>query len=330
MTQHGPDIDVAVIGGGPAGLGAAIALRRCGVQRVVLFEREQAAGGIPRHTEHLGFILRRGDRQRPARITTGGRYAHTLVAEASRVGVEIRLQTTVRSFAESLIMTTSEGGTQFVQARATVLATGVRERSRAARLVAGDRPAGVLTTAAVQQFDALHHQQVGRRAVIVGAEHVSYSAVMTLRHNGCQVVAMVTDHARHQTYHPLALLATRCRVPLITAAMVVDIHGRRRVEAVTLNTGRRIECDTVVFTGDWVPDNELARSADLDMVPARRGPLIDDRFQTSRPGVFAIGNLVHPAETADVCYRDGVAAAAVGGQLAQRPRRLDGADLARS
>ena len=170
----------------------------------------------------------------------------------------------------------------------------------------GDRPAGIYTTGALQQFVSLHHQSVGHRAVVVGAEHVSFSAVLTLAHAGCEVAALTTPHAQHQTYRALALATTgRRRIPIRTGVDIAEIIGRTRVEAVVLTDGSRIECDTVVFTGDWIPDHELARHAGLPMLPVAKAPVVDASLHTARRGVFAIGNLVHPAETADVCALDG-------------------------
>ena len=297
--------DVVIVGSGPAGLSAAIELRRRGAGRVVVHERELQPGGIPRHTNHLGYGIR--DLRR---VTTGPRYAAQLVRMAERAGVEIEVGRTVRSFANGDVSSTGIGGPAAVHAGAVLLATGVRERPRSARLVPGDRPAGVMTTGALQQFSAVH-QRVGTRAVIIGAEHVSFSAVLTLAHAGCEVAAMVTTLPRHQTYAPLRLAtATRHRVPIHTGVDVAEVVGRGRVEAVVLTDGRRIECDTVVFTGDWVPDHELARSGGLSMLPSARGPIVDGGSRTEQRGVFAIGNLTHPAETADVCALGGRAVAA--------------------
>ena len=280
--------EVVIVGGGPAGLSAAIELRRRGVARVIVHEREQHAGGVPRHTNHLGYGMR--DLHR---ITTGPRYAAALVRRAERAGVDVRTGSTITSIAD-------------LSADAVILATGVRERPRSARLVPGDRPAGVLTTGALQQFVTLHHQKVGRRAVVVGAEHVSFSAVLTLHHAGCEVAALVTPLPRHQTYRSLAAItAGRRRVPVRTGVDVAEVIGRTRVEGVVLTDGTRIECDTVVFTGDWIPDHELARRDGLTMVPGSKSPVVDANLHTERPGVFAIGNLVRPAETADVCALDG-------------------------
>jgi thioredoxin reductase len=297
---------VVIVGSGPAGLSAAIELRHRGAGRIVVVERELQAGGVPRHTDHLGYGVR--DLHR---LTTGPRYAARLTAAAERAGVEIELGRTVHAIAGGVVETTGATGPESLHADAVVLATGVRERPRSARLVAGDRPAGVLTTGALQQFSALHHQRVGTRAVIVGAEHVSCSAVLTLAHSGCAVAAMVTPLRRHQTYAALWLAtAGRHRVPLLSGVDVAEIVGRSRVEAVVLTDSTRLVCDTVVFTGDWIPDHELARRTGVAMLPGAKSPVVDAGWRTQHPGLFAIGNLTHPAETADVCALDGRAAVA--------------------
>lgn len=309
MTRHDAPTtstpDVVVVGGGPSGLSAAIELRRRGVGSVVVVEREHEAGGAPRHTDHLGFGMR--DLRR---VTTGPRYARHLVHTAQRLGVDLRTGVTVTSVDGTVVAVATPRGPEQLAAEAVVLATGVRERPRSARLVPGDRPAGVYTTGQVQQFAALHHQSVGTRAVVVGTEHVSFSAALTLTHMGCSVAAMVTPFSRHQS-HPALVAATarRHRVPVRTGVDVAEIVGRSRVEAVVLTDGRRIACDTVVFTGDWIPEHDIARRAGVPMLAGARSPLVDASLHTARPGVFAVGNLVHPAETADVCALDGRAVA---------------------
>ena len=285
------DRRVVIVGAGPAGLSAAIELRRLGIRHVTLYEREQRAGGIPRHTNHLGFGIR--DLHR---VMSGPRYARTLTERATRIGVEMRLGTSIFSIDD-------------IDADAVILATGARERPRAARLVPGDRPVGILTTGSLQQL-AMAHQHVGTRAVIVGAEHVSFSAILTLAHIGCRSVAMVTPLPRHQSYAVLKLAAaTRHRVPVLTDVDIAEIVGRRRVEQVVLTDGRRIDCDVVLFTGCWIPDHELARRSGLAMNAAIKGPTVDPTFRTSREGVFAIGNLVHEVAAADRCALDGTAVA---------------------
>lgn len=294
--------DVVVVGGGPAGLTAAVALVKRGVERVVVLERESDAGGVPRHTDHLGFGMR--DRKR---VMRGPAYARALRGAATDAGVEIRVSSAAIAWSgDQSLEIADESGVGVIEARAIVLATGVRERPRSARLVPGDRGAGIYTTGSLQQVTALRHEKPGTRAVIVGAEHVSFSAVLTLRHAGCSVAAMVTPHPRHQTYRTLRMATAAIhRVPVITGADIAAIRGRGRVEAVTLTNGRDIECDTVVFTGDWIPDHELARRGAIVIDPTTKGPVIDGGGRTSRAGVFAVGNLVHPAETADVCSLHG-------------------------
>jgi thioredoxin reductase len=294
--------DVLIVGGGPAGLAAAIELRRLGVARVMVVDREQQAGGAPRHCHHIGFGLR--DMHR---LLTGPRYAQRYVRLAEQVGVELHAATTVTGWLQSTTLElTSPSGLGAVHARAVILATGCRERPRTARLVPGDRPLGVFSTGALQQLVYLQRQRVGLRAVVVGAEHVGFSAVLTLAHAGAKTVAMVTEHPRHQTYAPYKWLsASRLRVPILTSHRITNIIGQRRVEAVEatdIATGavRRLECDTVVFTGDWIPDHELARCGGLAMDPATRAPRVDGALRTSARAVFAIGNLVHAAETADI------------------------------
>src|SRR5262249_33876422 len=256
-----PEVDVVVVGGGPAGLATALALRRLGVARVVVVDREEEAGGIPRHSAHLGFGLR--DLHR---MLSGPQYAARYVRLAQAAGVEIRTAASVTEWhGPTALSLSTPAGVSTLTGRAVVLATGCRERPRSARLIPGSRPLGVFTTGTVQQLVYLHHQCVGRRAVVIGAEHVSFSALLTLAHGGTQTVAMITEHPRHQTYLPYKWLsATRLRVPILTSTRVTQILGRRRVEAVEItdlrNGSRRsLACDTVVCTGDWVPDNELAR-----------------------------------------------------------------------
>ncbi len=294
---------VVIVGSGPSGLTAAVEMRRLGVDRVTVLEREQVAGGIPRHTDHLGYGIR--DLHR---VMRGPAYAARLAAAATAAGAEVRCGATVIDASGSGVELAD--GTR-LDADAVVVATGVRERPRAARLVPGDRPSGVFTTGAVQQLTAIHHQRVGSRAVIVGAEHVSFSAIWSLHHGGCRTVAMITPFPRHQTVAPLRWLAAGWRrVPVRTGRSVVEIIGTGRVRAVRLDDGTEIACDTVVFTGDWVPDHELVRRAGATMVPVAKAPATTAGFHTSITGMFAIGNLVHPAETADVCALDGRRAAA--------------------
>jgi thioredoxin reductase len=299
--------EVLIVGGGPAGLGAAAALAQAGVARVLVLERERAGGGIPRHSDHLGYGMR--DLHR---FISGPDYARRLVDLATSAGAEVRTEAMVTSWTPggAALVTTPQGRLE-IAADAVVLASGARERPRTARLVAGDRPQGVYTTGQLQNLVHLHHGVPGTRAVVVGAELVSWSAVLTLREAGCRTVLMTSTQRKPESYAALTLAGrTLLRTPVATATRVVRLIGQRRLQAVEIEntlTGKRrtITCDTVVFTGDWIPDNELARQAEILIDPGSRGPLVDAALRTSRPGFFAAGNLVHPVDTADVAALDG-------------------------
>jgi thioredoxin reductase len=304
------NVDVLVIGAGPAGLSAARELGRLGVASVVVAERETEPGGIPRHSRHTGYGLR--DLHR---VMTGPAYARALTNAAVSAGAELRPGTTVTglsAFAHGCVATlTSSRGIETVQAAAVLLATGCRERPRTARLIPGDRPAGVMTTGELQQRVYLGGERLPGRAVVGGAEHVSFSAVMTLSHAGADVVALVTEYERQQSYAVFRVGATlRWRVPVWTSTTIRRVAGRGRLSGVEVSSvdggaTRFVPCDTLVFTGDWIPDNELARMAGLAMDPGTRGPAVDTGLETSAAGVFAAGNLVHAAETADVAALSG-------------------------
>jgi thioredoxin reductase len=298
--------DVVIIGAGPSGLTAAAELARTGVAVIVL-DREPEAGGIPRHSDHSGYGLR--DRRR---VMTGPQYAARLIADAQQAGATLITEATVTNWAgDHSVDVTSPRGRFRVTAQAVILATGARERPRSARMIPGDRPAGVLTTGQLQKLVHLHHRSVGSSAVVVGAELVSWSAVLTLREAGCKTALMTTTYPKSESYSVFRTPGRLAlQVPVATRTEVTRIIGRDRVEAVEihqLDTGARrtFACDVVVFTGDWIPDNELARAAGIQLDSGTRGPAVDAGLRTSSPGVFAVGNLVHPVETADVCAIDG-------------------------
>jgi len=325
----GVTTDVLIVGAGPAGLAAAVELRRLGAGSVVVADRDDEAGGIPRHSAHTGFGAR--DLRR---VLTGPGYARHYAEAAAAAGADIRLGTTVTGWGglsasdpppvgglpgaggQHGATLTSSAGVDTVAARAVLLATGCRERPRTARVVPGDRPPGVMTTGELQRRVYLGGQELAGQALVVGAEHVSFSAMVTLAHAGAEVVALVTDRPRHTSYAAFALAASwRWHVPVWSSTVVRRVSGRGRLdgaELADLVTGetRFVPCDLLVFTGDWIPDHELARAAGLDMDPGTKGPAVDTALATSVPGVFAAGNLVHAAETADV--------AALGGRHAAR------------
>lgn len=302
-------VAVAVVGGGPAGLTAAAALAKIadGDGDVLVIEREAATGGIPRHSDHPGYGIR--DLKR---FLTGPAYARRLTDSARAAGALLETEAMVTGWCgDRRLEVTSPRGRRIVEADAVVLATGARERPRSARLIPGDRPDGVYTTGQLQNLVHVHQGGVGTRAVVIGAELVSWSAVLTLRQAGCATVAMTTGYPRSEAYAAFRIPGRALlRGPVLTRCRVVSIDGKQRVRAVVvenLDTGVRttIECDTVITTGDWIPDHELARTAGLAMDFATRGPLVDASLRTSGPGIFAVGNLLHPVDTADGAALDG-------------------------
>jgi thioredoxin reductase len=299
--------EVLIIGAGPAGLTAAAALAPRLNGEVLVLEREHVAGGIPRHSDHLGYGMR--DLKT---FISGPSYAARLLARAVEAGAVVRTEAMVTGWeSECAVRVTTPEGLFVVDSSAIVLATGARERPRAARLIPGSRPTGVYTTGQLQNMVHRHQQPVGTKAVVVGAELVSWSSIVTLRQAGARAVLMVTRHKRPESYSLFNLGGKILyRTPIATRSRVSAIIGRPRVAAVEvedLDSGDRrlVECDTVVFTGDWVPDYELAQAAQLAIDPASKAPLVDTALRTSRPGVFAAGNLLHPVDTADVAALDG-------------------------
>jgi thioredoxin reductase len=299
-----PAVDVAIVGAGPAGLGAALALKRHGVRRVVVVEREAEAGGVPRHCAHSPFGLREF-----GRVLLGPAYARRLVAAAEAAGVEIRLWTSVVAIEPGprLALTAPEG-VATLTARKILLATGARETPRAARLVGGDRPIGVITTGTLQQAVHLEGQRPFDRPVILGTELVALSAIITCRQAGIRPVAVVEPAPRPSVPLPLSLFPRLMGLPVHLGTAIAEILGRGRVEAVRLsgpgNASRELGCDGVLFTGRFVPESSLARLAGLALDPLG-GPRTDADGRTSDRDVFAAGNGVRPVRTGGWCFRDG-------------------------
>ncbi len=313
MTRH----EVVIVGGGPAGLSAARRLGELGIRDVVVLEREQQAGGVPRHCGHTGFGLREF-----ARLLHGPAYARRLVQAARRI--ELRTGVTVtRLLPGGEVELATPGGPGRLAARAVLIAMGARETPRSARLVSGTRPWGVTTTGALQQMVYLSGIKPFERAIIIGSELVSFSAILTLRHAGIAPVAMIEENHRITARRPGDWIArTLFHVPVLTASRLVAIHGRRRVEAVEIErNGRRerIACDGVVFTGRFTPESALLAASQLEIDQATGGPSIDQHWRCSDPAYFAAGNLLRPIETAGVAWAEGRAAAeAIAASLAGR------------
>lgn len=302
--------DILIIGAGPAGLSAAIELKKQGIKNILVVDREAEAGGMPRMCHHTGF-----GREDLWRMWLGPKYAKYYRDLAEKMDVEVRTSTTITGWTDKMKLAyTSPQGLGEIEAGAILLATGVRERPRAARLIPGKRPQGIYTTGSLQRFLYQEHLPVGKRAVIIGAELVSLSALMSLMGAGIKCEMMVTEENSHQIEFPYvvmkwALADVFSRTPILTNTRISNIFGQKQVEGIELThrdgSKQLVECDTVIFTGRWIPEHELARLGGLELNPRTQGPSIDKNFQSSVAGVFVAGNLLRGVETADHCANEG-------------------------
>lgn len=300
-----PPIDVAVIGGGPAGLAAATALKAAGVVRVVVLDREAEAGGIPRHCGHIPFGMREF-----TRILKGPDYASRLVERAQAHGVEIHTRATViEALPGGELSVSTPDGSGRIYARRVIYATGVRETPRSARLISGARVGGVLNTGALQAMVYLNGHRPFSRPVILGSELVAFSSLLTCAHAAIRPVAMLESGKKAIARWPVPLLAKLKRVPVLTSATLLSIEGKGKVESVRVRMAdgkeREIDCDGVILTGTFTPEAALARNGHLEVDPATGGPRVDQWGRCSDPAYFATGNLLRPVETAGWSWAEG-------------------------
>ncbi|WP_442578879.1 NAD(P)/FAD-dependent oxidoreductase [Mesorhizobium sp. ASY16-5R] len=305
--------EVLIVGAGPAGLSAARELARLGVGNVLVVDREVEAGGIPRFCPHPTFGL--ANFYRPM---SGPAYAAKL-----RSLVDPRVisgATTVTALGPGLETNlSSERGELVMRPKSVLLATGIRETPRSARLVSGDRPRNILTTGALQRLLAESHRLPFRNPLIVGTELVSFSALLSLRDAGVRAVAMIEAGERIVARRPADLLArTVLRTPIRYGKRVVRINAApddagRMASVIVENAGSglsEIACDGVIFTGGFVPEASLLGWRRDLCDPGSRGPAIDQFWRLGEPGLYAAGNVLRPVETAAWSAREGALAAA--------------------
>jgi thioredoxin reductase len=295
--------DVVIVGGGPSGLAAAHALHKRAITDVVVIDRESVLGGVPRHCGHPVFGMREF-----GRLMDGSDYARRLARLAD--GLDVRCRTTVlRLEPGGRVLIVGPSGLEQILARAVLLAAGARETPRPARLVSGTRPWGVMTTGALQQFVYLERLRPCERAVIVGSELVSFSALLTMRHAGIRPVALVEEGPAVVAPSPVELVARALfGARVMTNTSVREILGSERVEGLAVeHAGRRLEldCDGIVFTGKFTPEATLARASGLELDPRTLGPIVDQDSRCSWPEVFCSGNGLRGVETAGWCFREG-------------------------
>lgn len=298
---------VVVIGAGPAGLAAAVALKKLGIEDLVVLEREDAPGGILRQCIHDGFGLARFGES-----LSGPEYAERFVDEAAKLGVRFRTGASVIGLdaGRRVTVATREGLVTY-EADAVILAMGCRERTRGALAIPGSRPSGVYTAGVAQAFMNLHNLMVGRRAVILGSGDIGMIMARRLTLEGAEVegVYEILPHASGLPRN-VAQCLDDFGIPLRLSHTVVDVRGSSRLESVTVarvdenllpipGTGREIPCDTLILSVGLIPENELSLQAGVALHPRTRGPLVDEFFRTSVEGIFAAGNVLQVHDLVD-------------------------------
>lgn len=300
------DASVVVVGAGPAGLSAAQALARGGERRILVLDRDDAAGGLPRFCHHAGFGW-----EYSHRLETGPRFARRLITALDPAAVTIATRVSALALrpGPELDIVGVDCGPLRLRPRAVILATGIRERPRSARLVPGRRPErGILTTGMLQQMVARGVPVAGRRAVVVGTEHVAFSVLLTARRAGLEIVAMIGSEDRVMSYAGATWFARMRGVPIHLSSAIEDIGGGARVDSVSVRgpTGsHRIACDTVIFSGDFIPDSAILHGSDIVTDRRTHGPAIDQYGRTSARGVFAAGNLLRAVESSGLAAIEG-------------------------
>ena len=300
--------DLVIVGGGPAGLAAAISARKDGIDSILVLERDDRLGGILNQCIHNGFGLHTFNEE-----LTGPEYAGRFISQLLDEKIEYRLNTMVMDISHERVVTAmnSKDGFFQVQAKAVVLAMGCRERSRGALNIPGYRPAGIYTAGCAQRLVNMEGEMPGKKVVILGSGDIGLIMArrMTLEGAKVEVVAELMPYSgglersigqgREEFGRPLKLSGT-----------VGNIEGKKRVEAVTIaevgpdrkpipGTEERYECDTLLLSCGLLPENELSKECGVEISRVTNGPVVNDSLETSVPGVFACGNVLHVHDLVD-------------------------------
>ena len=310
--------DLVIIGGGPAGLAAAIEARRRGVENLLILERDSELGGILNQCIHNGFGLHTFKEE-----LTGPEYASRFIQQASDLGIPCKLNTMVLDLAADKTVTAMNrtDGLFQLHPKAVVLAMGCRERPRGALNIPGYRPAGIFTAGTAQRLVNMEGYLPGRKVVILGSGDIGLIMArrMTLEGAEVQVVAELMPYSGGLKRNIVQCLDDY-GIPLKLSHTVVDIQGKERVEGVTLarvengrpvpGTEEHYDCDTLLLSCGLLPENELSRAAGVRLSPVTGGPAVNERLETSIPGVFAAGNVLHVHDLVDYVSEEAGAAGA--------------------
>ena len=302
------NIDVLVVGAGPAGLAAAIAAKEDGIDNLLVLEREHTAGGILRQCIHNGFGLHRFGEE-----LTGPEYAQRDIDRAEELGIQIQCDTTVLSVSEEKVVTciSREKGLQIIRAKAIVLAMGCRERPRGALGTPGTRCAGIYSAGTAQKFVNLEGFMPGKRCVILGSGDIGLIMARRMTLQGAKVLACVELMPYSSGLNRnIVQCLNDYDIPLYLSHTVVDIQGKERLSGVTVakvdenrkpipGTEMQFDCDTLLLSVGLIPENELSLGAGVKLSPVTSGAEVDDMLQTNVSGIFACGNVLHVHDLVD-------------------------------
>lgn len=300
--------DVAIVGGGPAGLAAAVSAKKEGAEKVLVIERDETLGGILQQCIHPGFGLKLFKQE-----LTGPEYYSKFIDEAVELGVEFLMNSMVLEVSKNTVtLINSTNGVTNVNAKSIILAMGCRERTRANIMIPGTRPAGIYTAGAAQRLMNRQNELIGKKVVILGSGDIGMIMARRMTLEGAKVSAVVelNDFLAGLTRNKVQCLDD-FDIPLLLSHTIVNIKGNDRVEGVVVaevdpttkkaikETETFYECDTLLLSVGLIPENELTKNAQIEINRITNGPTVNHFMQTSIPSIFACGNVVHVNDLVD-------------------------------
>ena len=329
---------IVIIGGGPAGLAAAAEAKRAGAEKILILERDDRLGGILNQCIHNGFGLHTFKEE-----LTGPEYAARFIEQVKQLSMEYRLHTMVMDITKERVITamSSERGIYQIQAKAVILAMGCRERPRGALNIPGYRPAGIYTAGTAQRLVNMEGYLPGKEVVILGSGDIGLIMArrMTLEGAHVNVVAELMPYSGGLKRNIVQCLDDY-GIPLKLSHTVVKIHGKKRVEGVTLaqvdaqakpipGTEEFYPCDTLLLSVGLLPENELSRQAEVPLSPVTNGPIVDENLETEVPGIFACGNVLHVHDLVDFVSEEAAQAGRAAAEYVKETQKLQKEEIQR-